>query len=51
MSFDSHFLTLLNANDKRGEKQIRETALFTTVTNNIKFLGIILIKQVKERLV
>jgi hypothetical protein len=33
---------------KRAEKEIRETTAFTEVTNNIKCLGVILIKQVKD---
>jgi hypothetical protein len=35
-------------NDKRGEKEIRETTSFTIATNSIKYLGVTLIKQVKD---
>jgi hypothetical protein len=34
--------------DKQAEKQIRETTPFTIVTNNIKYLGVTLTKQVKD---
>jgi hypothetical protein len=34
--------------DKQAEKEIRETTLFTIVPNNIKDLGVTLIKQVKD---
>jgi hypothetical protein len=30
------------------EKEIRETAPFTIVTNNIKYLGVTLTKEVKD---
>ena len=33
---------------KKTEKEIRETTLFTIVTNNIKYLGVTLTKQVKD---
>ena len=33
--------------DKQGEKEIRETTPFTIVTNNIKYLGVTLTKEVK----
>jgi hypothetical protein len=39
---------LLYAKDKRAEKEIRETTPFTTATNNIKYLGVTLTKQVKD---
>jgi hypothetical protein len=38
----------LYTNDKQAEKEIRETAPFTTVTNNIKYLGVTLTKLVKD---
>jgi hypothetical protein len=38
----------LYSKDKQAEKEIRETALFTIVANNIKYLGVVLIKQVKD---
>jgi hypothetical protein len=33
--------------DKQAEKEIRETTLFTIVTNNIKYLFVTLTKEVK----
>jgi hypothetical protein len=35
-------------NDKQAEKEIRETTRFTIATNNIKYLGVTLTKQVKD---
>jgi hypothetical protein len=35
-------------NDKRFEKENMETTAFTIVTNNIKYIGVTLTKQVKE---
>jgi hypothetical protein len=35
-------------NDKQSEKEIRETIPFTITTNNIKYLGVTLTKQVKD---
>jgi hypothetical protein len=37
----------LYTKDKQAEKEIRETTLFTIVTNNIKYFGVTLTKQVK----
>jgi hypothetical protein len=34
--------------DKEAEKEIRETTPFTITTNNIKYLGVTLTKQVKD---
>jgi hypothetical protein len=34
--------------DKQAMKEIRETKTFTIVTNNIKYLGVTLTKQVKD---
>ena len=34
--------------DKKAKKEPRKTTPFTTVTNNIKYLGVTLTKQVKE---
>jgi hypothetical protein len=34
--------------DKQAEKEIRETALFSIVTNNIKYLGVNLTKEMKD---
>ena len=38
----------LYTKDKQDEKEIRETTPFTIVTNNIKYLGVILTKEVKD---
>ena len=35
-------------NNKWAEKENRETTPFTIVTNNIKYLGVTLTKQVKD---
>jgi hypothetical protein len=40
-------VAFLYIKDKRAEKEIRETTAFTIVTNNIKYLGVTLTKQVK----
>jgi hypothetical protein len=40
-------IAFLYSKDKQAEKEIREMTLFTIVTNNIKYLGMILNKQVK----
>ena len=39
---------LFFSKDKKAEKEIREMTPFTIVTNNIKYLGVTLIKQVKD---
>jgi hypothetical protein len=41
-------VAFLYTKDKRDEKEIRETIPFTRVTNNIKYLGVTLIKEVKD---
>ena len=41
-------MVFLNTKDKQAEKEIRETTPFTIVTNNIKYLGVTLTKQVKH---
>jgi phosphatidylinositol kinase/protein kinase (PI-3 family) len=41
-------VAFLYSKDKQGEKEIRETTLFTIVTNNIKYLGMTLTNQVKD---
>ena len=41
-------VTFLYSKDKQAEKEIRETTHFTLVTNNINYLGVTLIKQVKN---
>jgi hypothetical protein len=38
-------VAFLYAKDKQAEKEIRETAPFTIVTNNIKFFGVTLRKK------
>jgi hypothetical protein len=40
-------VAFLYSKDKQTEKEIRETSSFTIVTNNIKYLGVTLTKQVK----
>ena len=41
-------IAFLYLKDKQAEKEIREMTPFTIVTNNIKYLGVTLTKQVKE---
>jgi hypothetical protein len=41
-------ITFLYTNDRWTEKEIRETTPFTIVTNNIKYLGVTLTKEVKD---
>jgi hypothetical protein len=41
-------MAFLYTKDKQAEKEIRETTPFTIVTNNIKYLGVIITKQVKD---
>ena len=41
-------MAFLYRKDKQAEKEIRETTPFTIVTNNIKYLGVILTKEVKD---
>ena len=41
-------MVLLYTKCKQAEKEIRETTPFTIVTNNIKYLGVTLTKQVKD---
>jgi hypothetical protein len=38
----------LYTNDKQAEKEIKETTPFTVATNNIKYLGVTITKQVKD---
>jgi hypothetical protein len=40
-------VALLYTKDKQAEKEIRETTSFKIVTKSIKYLGVILIKEVK----
>jgi hypothetical protein len=41
-------VAFLYSKDKQAEKKIREITSFTIVTNNIKYLGVTLTKQVKD---
>jgi hypothetical protein len=41
-------VTFLYSKNKQAEKEIRGTTPFTIVTNNIKYLGVTLTKQVKD---
>jgi hypothetical protein len=41
-------MAFLYRKDKQAEKEIRETVPFTIVTNNIKYLGVTLTKEVKD---
>ena len=41
-------MAFLYTKDKQDEKEIRETTPFTIVKNNIKYLGVTLIKQLKD---
>ena len=41
-------MAFLYTKDKEAEKEIRETTPFTIVTNNIKYIGVTLTKEVKD---
>jgi hypothetical protein len=41
-------VAFLYTKDKQDENEIRETIPFTIVTNNIKYLGVTLTKEVKD---
>jgi hypothetical protein len=41
-------VAFLYTKDKKAEKEIRETTLFTIVTHNIKYLGVTLTKEIKD---
>ena len=41
-------VTFLYTRDKQAEKEIRETTPFPIATNNIKYLGVTLTKEVKD---
>ena len=41
-------LALLYINDKEAEREIRETSTFTITANSIKYLGVTLIKEMKD---
>jgi hypothetical protein len=42
-------VAFLYSKDKQAEKEIREKTPFTIVTNNMKYLGVTLSKQVKDQ--
>jgi hypothetical protein len=41
-------MAFLYTKDKQAEKEIRETTPYTVLTNNIKYFGVTLTKQVKD---
>ena len=41
-------MAFLYTKDKQAEKEIRETIPFSIVTNNIKYVGVTLAKEVKD---
>jgi hypothetical protein len=41
-------VTFFYSKDKKAEKEIRETTPFTVVTNNIKYFGLTITKQVRD---
>jgi hypothetical protein len=41
-------VAFLHTKDKQVEKEIRETTSFTIITNNIKYFGVTLTKEVKD---
>jgi hypothetical protein len=41
-------VAFLHTNDKQDEKEISKTTPFTIATNNIKYLGVTLTKQMKD---
>ena len=41
-------VSLVYTNDKWTEKEVRETSPFTIASNNIKYLGVTVNKQVKD---
>jgi hypothetical protein len=41
-------MVFLYTKDKQAEKEIRETTPFSIVTNNIKYLGVTLTKEVED---
>ena len=41
-------MAFLYTNNKQAEKEIRDTTPFTKFTNNIKYLGVTLTKEVKD---
>jgi hypothetical protein len=41
-------MVFLYTKDKKTEKEVRETTPFTIVTNNIKYIGVTLTKEVRD---
>jgi hypothetical protein len=41
-------IAFLYSKDKQAKKKVRETTPFTIVTNNIKYLGVTITKQMKD---
>jgi hypothetical protein len=41
-------MVFLNTKNKQAEKEIRDTTPFLIVTNNIKYLGVTITKEVKD---
>jgi hypothetical protein len=41
-------MAFLYTKDKQAEKEIRDSKRFSIVTNNIKYLGVTLTKEVKD---
>ena len=41
-------VAFLYTNDNQAEREIRVTTLFTIATNNIKYIGVTLTKQMKD---
>jgi hypothetical protein len=41
-------LAFLYKKDKQAKEEIRKTTLFTTITKNIKYLGVTLTKKMKD---
>jgi hypothetical protein len=46
--YSNKSMAFLYTKDKQAEKEIRETTPFPIVTSNIKYLGVTLIKEVKD---
>jgi len=46
--YSNKLVAVLYSKDKQAEKEIREMTPFTIATNNIKYLGVTLTKQVKD---
>ena len=44
-------MTFLYTRDKQAEKEIRKIIPFKIVTNNIKYLGVTLTKEVKDLMI